>query len=728
MPAVKKKLMLLLSRFRISMTKMGCRWLAFLLPLITTSQGNHEDTFRVTPLKSSTGVYYEYLGTIKWTTSTWRITIFMDINKIQNPLSSYKHNMNSLAAHCQPGYEEHCHQVIANHALASKLNLAEGLQRELMRETTMMEQRAEKLLPSHLPKAMRRRRATPLLGFLGGIIGPVAGLLTYDDGQMIEAKIEELNEAQTNISHLVGQQTHLVRSQLERMHKQAQQHQEKLESLKNELTNLNRELGQDTRKITELKYTESLTRVLRTNEAAVGEYIRAIEKILNVLHAARQKQMHPGLLTSRQLELIYRDIQDHRPEMVFPVSGPAVDIEELTSISTVTPIYRRGVLKILLDIPLLGRANYLVYQLHPLPVPQAILGNNSGKVYVLPKFSHIAVEESQRTYVLMNHQDVAACTELSSCRICKRNLPINENGKFRTCEAELLLSPSLSTFRICDVQITYKDQLDWKLLSTLGGWLYSLQEPIIATIVCLHQNSNQTELRGTGIVQLAPGCDLRIKGRMLPGTINQKGRTEIIYTPPLHLNLSELSSAVQELQGYTPVGKSMPDQTKEITTEDRAFEASDKSLEYLEQQLYELSLARRAGNNQTKLIHGSYLGLGIISTGLLIYLIYTRILKKFIACHPRLSPRMKADQDVNFSTIKGKQQNIPTTAENNQTISPSLASVDEKLQRRDSGNSTTQTSKASTDLISAAMPSVTPREKSSMTAVVQLPPQKLQPA
>ena len=83
-----------------------------------------------------------------------------------------------------------------------------------MRERTMMEQRAEKILRSRLPKAMRRRRATPLLDFLGGIIGPVAGLLTYDDGQLIEAKIQELNEAQANISHLVGQQTHFVRSQL----------------------------------------------------------------------------------------------------------------------------------------------------------------------------------------------------------------------------------------------------------------------------------------------------------------------------------------------------------------------------------------------------------------------------------------------------------------------------------------------------------------------------------
>ena len=99
-----------------------------------------------------------------------------------------------------------------------------------------------------------------------------------------------------------------------------------------------------------------------------------------------------------------------------------MDIEELTSISTVTIIYKGSVLKVLLDIPSLGRANYLAYRIHPLPVLQTILGNNSVKTYILPKFSHIAIEESQRTYFLMNHRDVAACTELTGYKICEGNL------------------------------------------------------------------------------------------------------------------------------------------------------------------------------------------------------------------------------------------------------------------------------------------------------------------
>ena len=134
--------------------------------------------------------------------------------------------------------------------------------------------------------------------------------------------------------------------------------------------------------------------------------MRSADKIVALIYAASQKRMHPELLTPKQLGPIYWDIQDYHPDVAFPISGTSVDTDEQTSLSIVTPIYKKGVLKKLLDIPLLGRTNYLTYRLHLVPVLQAILGNDSGKAYIRPRFSHIAVKESQRTYILMNHQDV----------------------------------------------------------------------------------------------------------------------------------------------------------------------------------------------------------------------------------------------------------------------------------------------------------------------------------
>lgn len=61
-----------------------------------------------------------------------------------------------------------------------------------------------------------------MLVFLGGLVGLLAELLTYDDGQLMEVKINYLNVAQANIWHLIVQQTHAGRSQLEELHKIAQ--------------------------------------------------------------------------------------------------------------------------------------------------------------------------------------------------------------------------------------------------------------------------------------------------------------------------------------------------------------------------------------------------------------------------------------------------------------------------------------------------------------------------
>ena len=44
--------------------------------------------------------------------------------------------------------------------------------------------------------------------------------------------IAELNQAETNISHLVGQQTHVIRAQQEEVHKTAWNQEEQIGKLK----------------------------------------------------------------------------------------------------------------------------------------------------------------------------------------------------------------------------------------------------------------------------------------------------------------------------------------------------------------------------------------------------------------------------------------------------------------------------------------------------------------
>ena len=102
--------------------------------------------------------------------------------------------------------------------LETKLMAASNLQREIIREINELIRQTRNRLPKHLSDSRRRRRTTPFLEFLESIIGPVAGLVTYEDGQRIENETNDLRRVAANLSHLVGRQTYVIRTQFEEMH------------------------------------------------------------------------------------------------------------------------------------------------------------------------------------------------------------------------------------------------------------------------------------------------------------------------------------------------------------------------------------------------------------------------------------------------------------------------------------------------------------------------------
>ena len=82
--------------------------------------------------------------------------------------------------------------------MESKLEAAYKLHQEVIRETEELSRQTDTQLPAYLRQGLKRHRITPMLGFLEGVIGPDASLLTYDDGQRIEEKIINLYQVVAN--------------------------------------------------------------------------------------------------------------------------------------------------------------------------------------------------------------------------------------------------------------------------------------------------------------------------------------------------------------------------------------------------------------------------------------------------------------------------------------------------------------------------------------------------
>ena len=128
--------------------------------------------------------------------------------------------------------------LVLEYHLETKLKAASNLQREIIREMSELSWQTRNRLTTHLSDSLRRRRTTPLLEFLGSIIGPVAGLVTYEDEQRIENEINNLNRVAANLSHLVGRQTHVIRAQFEEMHGQLEAYEEHEKEFRSQLMSI----------------------------------------------------------------------------------------------------------------------------------------------------------------------------------------------------------------------------------------------------------------------------------------------------------------------------------------------------------------------------------------------------------------------------------------------------------------------------------------------------------
>ena len=212
-----------------------------------------------------------------------------------------------------------------------------------------------------------------------------------------------------NLSHLVGKQTHVLRAQFEEIQGRFNIYEKRQKELKHQLTDIQKGMYEMSSSVVKLEYSRAVSNMLHVLEAGLDEHLRAANRLLEIIHYARRGLLHPSLLTIEQLQPIYRGVQDHAPALAFLVPGPKINVEDLAQAATTTISCRNKTLRVCLDVPLLEKTDYKLYGLNSVPVIQSVLKNGSGRAYVRSEFSHLAMEDSQRTYFLMKEKEMDQC-------------------------------------------------------------------------------------------------------------------------------------------------------------------------------------------------------------------------------------------------------------------------------------------------------------------------------
>ena len=173
------------------------------------------------------------------------------------------------------------------------------------------------------PRTMQKRRV-PMLGFIGSILGPVIGLLTSEDGKEYTNAINELNDRQSNLSRIMKQQTHIIGAELQNVHEELHLRNKEIQELQVILT----ETIKNIRKQEKVWNYELYYRFLRQWSAKVeAKYDHLFETLLqitDIILNAREKRVHPMLITNNQLQEIINEIHTEAENYEFPIPSSHV--------------------------------------------------------------------------------------------------------------------------------------------------------------------------------------------------------------------------------------------------------------------------------------------------------------------------------------------------------------------------------------------------------------------
>lgn len=188
------------------------------------------------------------------------------------------------------------------------------------------------------------------------------------------------------------------------------------------------------------------------------------------------------------------------------------------------------------------------------------------------------------------------------CHMCLLQLPLMDTATSNPCGVSLLLRPDTKTLRQCDIRLKSGHEPFWTRLHSTGAWLYFLNEPEKIQIIRKNNKDKLISLAGSGILYLKERCMGKTHYITLPGVEMFKQGKQYLYQPELSLNLSLISTSLndQHLVQY------LKDEMQDKTQGKPDFQLG-KSLYEVESQLEEIGGRHRERRQQQQLVYGSYL-------------------------------------------------------------------------------------------------------------------------
>nr|XP_011313023.1 PREDICTED: uncharacterized protein LOC105272547 [Fopius arisanus] len=311
-----------------------CGLWSILLTLTLGSRPEIEDQLNVKYIQEHPGLFYEDIGRMKMIEKEWQIITTVDYTSLREKLTKG----------IKPQYDAVWDQCIFTFSLRDcEQYLEHDHYQTLQQEGRTMDQHLTEIIQAaRKDEESRTVKRAPFLGFIRSISRSLFGTMDYNDFEHINKEIDKLYNGQNQITHLVNNATHIIRSEIDKMMDHMEISRRNIKILRNTTERLQQGLSRQASSIAliemSMKFQHAGNELIHSAEIVRG----STGKIIEAIDASKHGRITQTFLTPKQLNQATEEIRKHRSELEFPIPKGKTDYPALSKISTIHTGHTKG--------------------------------------------------------------------------------------------------------------------------------------------------------------------------------------------------------------------------------------------------------------------------------------------------------------------------------------------------------------------------------------------------
>ncbi|XP_014295773.2 uncharacterized protein LOC106693301 [Microplitis demolitor] len=362
--------------------------------------------------------------------------------------------------------------------------------------------------------------------------------MVYDDKKHISKELDKLYRDNAEITHLMKNTTHIVRSEINTILENEAQMKANLDTLAN-ATKAVTNATQEAYKL--LTYVVKVIMLGDERQEIASNHLRVLREAETIIEEAKAGRLSPQTISPSQLYQATVYIMKKHPDLNPPQPIDRMDISTLSSVSTVKVARAKGYLLTIVTLPLFHKTPLLSYEMRPLPKPENLNGKTQT-LAILPSKKFLITDPDLQQYYLADNDYIKKCKNIGNDLSCRPEIPFQSTEKPDEvdCEMRLLMKSTEEVMRTCNVRIIPKCKTTWIKHYQPNSWAYSTCVEEILSIKCSNLIAKDHYINGTGMVHIKNGCEVRNKKYLLK-SINEEMTQLKITLPKLNLTLPSIS-------------------------------------------------------------------------------------------------------------------------------------------------------------------------------------------